>query len=366
MFWPRQRSGEATVAHDTRGHTVRGRAARLETGSHSIATVGNTADAMRPLNEDLGVRFLAFVLNCKESVITKRLEGRTNLTAAREAVLAELLSFLISLPQGDSGPVSVRSTYLAQLAQHSPDIGSSWVTATRIDMGGTVEVPRRTDRLGATLMDLARDTFPMFLLPRKPPAFGVLFEPSLMTILFHHPRHAEFEDAVMKDSTLRLLFPDQSPESGIFGYVLRSTGHGGGLQLSMFADGVLRNAWLALSRGTAPVNLHAFAESTLEQIYLIRRAVQRKRLTIPALVGITGVRLPPGRVLTLPWGRLREITDDERDMIPSGIQGKLTTTTEDGTTITIDYAGDLIMEASVPYEIKILRFAETHEWPRDS
>jgi hypothetical protein len=52
-------------------------------------------------------------------------------------------------------------------------------------------------------------------------------------------------------------------------------------------------------------------------------------------------------------------------MVPPGLGGQLNTTTEDGKQITIDYAGDLVMEMDVPYKIKLGELQSGEGWPTD-
>jgi len=90
------------------------------------------------------------------------------------------------------------------------------------------------------------------------------------------------------------------------------------------------------------------ADGVLEALRLARDAIEGKKVSIPAIVGVAGVRPANGRKLDLPWGQLRQITPADETRIPPGLAGKVTTSTSDGRQIEIDYAGDLVMDSRCP------------------
>jgi hypothetical protein len=131
----------------------------------------------------------------------------------------------------------------------------------------------------------------------------------------------------------------------------------------MFAAGLLENAWQVLSNDTSTSGPEEYIDTVLDQLATVRKATAGKKLTIKALVGVTGLRLPDDVTLDLPWGRLRPASEQDRPLIPPGFGGKLTTTTEEGKQIEIDYAGDLVMEMDVPYKIKVGPGDSSSAWP---
>lgn len=313
------------------------------------------------LLEMLGMPFLCFVLNAEESEIEKRLRGDEPLLAQQETTLSELISFLGTLPHTD--PFSAAMS-LSILGQHNPSLGASWPIAARINAGGTVELPPGADAVTNALLGLIRDAYPLFLLPPIDEPFAV--HRTLTTVpLFKHPQKTEFEAAVMDDPTLARLFPNDDPHAGRHGSVYRSTGAGGGIQLALFADLLLNNGWRYATRAGEPVPIREFAERTFALVDLIKKAISGEPLQVPAYVGITGVRLPAGMRIEMPWGgQLREVTAADQRHIPKDLAGKLTMTHPDGSNVEIDYAGDLVMELDVPYKIKLDRFDDrSRDWP---
>lgn len=317
------------------------------------------------LLEIVGKRFLSYVLGVDETAVENRLQAGAELDPQREAVLRELLAFL-DLQAQALGPEQRSSLpyVLGTLGTYQEQLGHSWATATRESLGGTVGVVPSAEPSQSALVSIAQDVYPLLLLPRSTEEpFGFLAGPSLSSAVFRHPKSKVFEEAVMQDEVLKHLFPGTSEHSGWHGNVYRSTGTGGGIQLSMFASGLLENAWQALSHATSSPEPEEYIRTVLTQYKTARRAVAGKKMTIKALVGVTGLRLPDDLTLDLPWGRLRHATEQDSSLVPPGLGGKLTTTTESGTQIEIDYAGDLVMEMDVPYKIKIGSADETSGWP---
>jgi Apea-like HEPN len=301
------------------------------------------------LLETLGLPFLSFVLNAEETAISERLTSGALLSNRQEATIGALVTFLGRIPRTD--PFSIGFA-LADLGRHQPSLGMSWATAARQNSGGSIDLPVRRDPLSASLLSFVRDLYPLFLLP--PPPEPLAFRGVDVTSpLFGHPEKSEFDAAVMADSALSKLFPDETEHQGRHGYFYRSTGGGRSIQLSMFAETVLQNAWrLSQFRHGRPTPSQ-FADEALGIIEFGRKALDSKPLTIPALIGIAGLRLPEGRAIDLPWGRLREATSADQRFVPPGLAGQLSTTDASGTSVTIDYAGDAVMEYDVPYAVQL-------------
>ncbi len=64
-------------------------------------------------------------------------------------------------------------------------------------------------------------------------------------------------------------------------------------------------------------------------------------------------------------GRLRAVTEFERALIPPGLSGKLSAALEDESAVTIDYAGDLVLEQHVPYRIRVQQLEPGTDFPAD-
>src|SRR5206468_1124648 len=163
---------------------------------------------------------------------------------------------------------------LGTLANYQEQLGHSWATAIRLSLGGAVGVAPPVGSPKSALVAIARDVYPLLLLPRSTEEpFGFLAGPSLSSAVFRHPMSKVFEEAVMQDDTLKRLFPETSEHSGQHGTVYRSTGTGGGIQLSMFAAGLLENAWQVLSHATSAPGPNEYVQTVLAQFETARKAV---------------------------------------------------------------------------------------------
>lgn len=315
------------------------------------------------LLEILGLRFLAYVLNADEETIGTRLQGGSQLAPNQEAALGELVAFLGTLSSGTNAqPPALRALALGALGEFREDVGVSWARAARLSLGGDDDLPRTKDAIAASLIAIAADVYPLCLLPRVDEHhFGFLMGPPLASVVYRHPQTKTFEDAVMNDETLKRLFPEANEQSGRFGAVYRSTGSAGGIQLSMLASGLLENAWEAI--GHLDPDASTYARSALQQLDAIRTAIRGKPMTVKARVGITGLRLREGITVPLPWGVLREARESDRYMVPPGLSGQLSHTTEDGKQLIINYAGDLVVEMDVPYRIRLGAVDVEAGWP---
>lgn len=311
------------------------------------------------LLETLGIPLLACVLNESADGVAARLERGTPLSAKQEAILGELVQALGQIPRTD--PFSLRLS-LSVLGEHDAALGSSWATSAHTAAGGTLELADANDDLTASLMAMLRNVYPLFLLPRGDERFG---RPAaeITGPLYRHPERERFEAAVMSDSSLAQLFPEESEMSGHHGTIHSSTGSGGSVQLAMFAEGMLHSGWEFAALRHARPTMRQHGGGVLEVLELVRDAIEGKEVVIPAIIGVTGLRVAGDESLDLPWGLLRAVTPADEARFPPGLAGKLQTSTADARQIEIDYAGDLVMELDVPYKVGLGMSVEGFDWP---
>ncbi len=214
------------------------------------------------------------MLNASTSEVRARLEVGRNLEGQREAVLGSLIQFLGSIePQNDEGVFQLRLA-LSVVGEFNPDLGMSWAAAAHIEAGGSFDLPAEEDPLQAALSAMVRDVYALFLLPRGADSFAFPFIASLAAPLYRHPEREHFEAGVMADASLSRLFPEENEHSGRYGQILRSTGIGGTLQLSMFAEALMRNGWQLASLGVETPNPRHLFEKTLELLDVVRSAAR--------------------------------------------------------------------------------------------
>jgi hypothetical protein len=303
------------------------------------------------LVEVFGLPLLAYLCATSDDEMERRLAGQSALTEPQENVLARLFELGEQAEVQSAAGGAPPALQLTGLGMYDAETGTTYGNNLRLYAGGAVEVPVPEDALLRALSELIRDVYPALLLPSEMPfprTFGA------GASLYMHPARESFESAVMADSSLAKLFPSSDASSGRHGMVMASTGRGGGIQLSLFAGAIIEAAWAELESAGIRPTAETLCREMAPWISTARSIADGEEVQIPALVGFAGVLLPPNVQLDLPWGTLRPRTASDEAFAPAPLAGKLSTTTEEGETILIDYSGDVVFETKVPYRVRIL------------
>jgi hypothetical protein len=329
----------------------------------SMDNQGGTAASETLLLEVVGPRFLRYALNADEESITAHFQG-SPLGEPRDAALQELvlvLGQLIPDPNADPFP---RQVQLDALGNYIPQQETSYVNTLRVRCGGSIVAAESNDPVISGILPIARDMYPLFLLPPPPEPWNASFL-SMARPLFRHPGRALFDDSVMEDSELSRLFPEDREHLGRSGQFRSSVGRGGSLQLAMFADLLIRSSWSWLRLDAEEPTLNEFLGAVAASVGRVRDAVMGRSVRVPVRIGLTGVKLPDGAgPVALPWGRLRASRNLDREMVPPSIVGALSTTTPKGVQVVIDYAGDIVVEMEIPYLVELGPQDFQSDWPQ--
>lgn len=299
----------------------------------------------------MGIPLIAYVCNATASDVAARLDDGQNLVPIQEAAIAQLAALADQVSAASEVQNVPISLFLDGLGVVPHGADTSPANLLRLASGGSIDLPTTEDPVAALLLRVARDVFPVLLLPQDNEfPFSNL---ALSRPLFLHPLHSELEVAILADEDLKRLFPSESEHSGRYGMTFRSTGAGGSVQSSMLHQLVIQDAWKWIEFSGADKTISSLAQGILVTLDRVRRALREEEVEVQVAIGFAGLLLPEGSVLDLPNGRLRSATPKDLDFVPSGLPGKLSHTTEDGTSITIDYAGDVVLETSVPYRVVV-------------
>lgn len=317
----------------------------------------------------LGVQFVAYTLNLQVGELEHHLNADDQpLTDDRESVLQQLATFVSALNFQQTGSEALWHLNLDVLATVQADLRETWPNAMRTALGGSTEVRTVRGQHRQSLVQMARDVYPLFLIPTSTSPIPDPFTPPLSRPLYQHPLRQQFEQAVLRESALKTLFPEKHESSGWVGYVTHSTGSAGTLQLAMLPELLLRSGWRMARLEHAAPTLDQFVAGVLRSVDAVRAAAAGRISQIPVRIGITGV-IADSRALELPWGRLRPAGLQDAELMPKKLDRQLSTTTASGKNITISYGGDLVLEMDVPYRLRaeVWDPSETSftEWPAD-
>jgi hypothetical protein len=141
----------------------------------------------------------------------------------------------------------------------------------------------------------------------------------------------------------------------------------GGVQLWGFGGHLITKAWV-LARFEAVAPTVAETAAKLDQVLqAVRRVARGKGVDLPARVGLAGVLLPED-FEPVQVGSLRIRRSDERDewlVAGTTLTGSLGATSHDGEDFQIDYAGNIVLETTTRYRVKLTSFEPDQEWPSD-
>lgn len=203
------------------------------------------------------------------------------------------------------------------------------------------------------LVQFATELYPAFLIPLPAdPLARMTGRPT--NALFQHSERYAFQAAVLADATLCRLFPDNTEHGGRSGFVYRSTGAGSGVQLVSFATVILDSAWRSLQPMNRQPTLAEFLQAVADTLAPIRRAILGKSTVVRALIGLAGIRLSEGQSIDLPFGRLRTMTEGDREFMPpvTFLRGAVAARQGGGEALA-DPNGNAVLDIRVPYRIKL-------------
>ena len=319
------------------------------------------------LLEIFGVPFLSYVLNLPSDGVVDFVHQHKQADSLRSAALNALGGLMAQ--RNITAERTQQDVFwrlgLDVLALRSKT-EEAWPNRVRLALGGDCTIRRSRGDHRILLQQLARDVYPMFLIPARA---DDPFTPSLGGALHQHPDRADLEAAILADSELTKLFPQEEEHSGRIGMVFQSTGSGGTLQLWTFPELLLRSGWQKACHAYKSPSLQDFVDGVLWALDTTRRAVQGKPVTVPVRIGLAGVTLAGTTELELPWGRIRPLDDRDKRVIPPHLEGELSTTLPTGESIVINYQGDLVVEMDLPYSIVVREWdsaddsMSTPEWP---
>jgi len=327
-----------------------------------------SAEASTLLIQAFGIPLLAYLCASDKDSLRDRFRNGTPLGDTREELLTHLTSLANQLAlESAEGRAPMQLLSADLLGRWEPLSGTTVANVLRLSAGGSIDlVAPASDDVAAILVTFLRDLYPLLLLPRMEPAW----RPPLLELggpFYRHPAQEQMGQTVLADPDLRRLFPRRIEGSGWVGATYRSTGVGGSLQLTSLPQLLITDAWWWCHLVEDPPSREQLVESIRETVSLLRRAVRGEPADVKALIGFTGVVFEEGASTVLPFGTLRAVSEQEKEIALPMLEGRYSSAGSDGESVTASYAGDLVLETRLAYRIRLRDPEDTTlgPWPED-
>jgi hypothetical protein len=155
--------------------------------------------------------------------------------------------------------------------------------------------------------------------------------------------------------------------------ILKNTGGGSSIQLSLFPGALLYAAWEGCEADNPSPT--AFALVAVKHLALVRSVLRHEPYNAVARTAFTGVLLPPGRTLELSDALVRPLSARERKfprLAPIGQEpgyepiGRRRTAEDDGgEPVVINLGGDLVLEYRFPFRLRLENPEYSGGFPED-
>jgi hypothetical protein len=317
------------------------------------------------VEEAVGKRLLAYILNCEEDTLPALCSCDTTLSERQRAVVDLLVEFQTRFPTG-LDELNIKLTverYLTQASADGKTLAALLHGHVTEDMS-TEGIPTGQDDLERALIALAVDTYPLLLLPPNPalPSVAHKHGPHIAGLLFNHPQQVVFGEAILRDAVLGNIYASQGESSGHIITVPRGTDEHN-QQLLLVSDMILRAAWRKFE--AQELTLANFVAVALEELNILRAVHAGERQSAAARIAFTGVLLPPGRELRLAEGTVRAVNEQDRRSAPESLKGQLNSTNASGKSTVINYDGDVLFEFQAHLEPQSSPPGILGRWPSD-
>jgi hypothetical protein len=305
------------------------------------------------LGETFGIKLLTYLCAISVEEMETRLDSGNALVPQAEAVLAELAAFAqIVAAQQTANPGLPAVVALQPLGQFDPASGTTVANRLRLEAGGdlleaSMGGAADDDLVKSLLFTMARDAYPMCLAPSD-----VRF-PMSLTSLYQHPARAELDTAITEDPALSRLFPEDEVGLGHRGTVYTSLGRGSSIHTVLFGSTIVAAAWDAATMDSETPSLAELLAVVNTLVDVIREAAGGKQPGVRARLVFTGLVTANGATIETPWGPLRPLTEIERRAAPTQLEGTVSGTDPDGKSVTVSYAGELVLETTLPYGVVV-------------
>lgn len=303
----------------------------------------------------MGHKILGFILNIEVEDALAVLNGQYDLSEERAEVLNNFIQTCRQLRmQGiDQGDVDFSVFHiLPQILQNNRHIFNVW----HEQLGGEqvhVDIP---DPVVSSASKIALEIFPLFLI--KLPTNSHFFIDTLShlsSLTYKLEERQTLIDSVMADPSLVKLFTNVGEnEMDTHCQYMASSGRGGGLQLAVFPNTLVANAY-ELMKIRGDISREALLASVAETIEMLRNLGEGNQIEVPAFVGFHNVGLDDFSEMELESGKVRAYNEEILSLIPS--QARPSTLGGENKIL------GLILEYKYPYQIILGEQQGRNRWP---
>src|SRR6266487_74271 len=303
------------------------------------------------MEQAVGSRLLEYLVASTAEELPGLVAGDSTPSTEQVEVVVAFRQMQAAIPDelDNESAVNVVRSWLRQIGPDGRSVARS-LHEHSIGDDGEESAPAAPDGIGAALVALALNAYPAFLLSPDPVMSGVMDELNISVTsgLFQDPQMTAFTESALTDQVLKDAFRHESEHVSRYAMVYRNTGSGSSVQLVMLPDLLLRSAWRHLSERASAYDL---ASQALIELQLVRDALAGIPRTVAAKLAFTGVPLPLGGELSVSNGIVRPVARTDRRVAPDSLSGQLTGTDSSGSSVVVNYDGDVILEYKYPYRV---------------
>lgn len=283
------------------------------------------------LESMLGLDFISYCTVVSKEDLSARFRGERTLPTASEAALGELISICTEVlrhveRQQATNPQTIVDPTWGIFGVLVADQNMSLANVIRAKAGGEIFRPDDADPLVGPLQQIVVNVFPILLIPpadRLPTA-----RVSLTSALISYPASSLTVDAIMADDDLKRLYPWYAPqgEQGADGLSKRS----GDLMIYNTIEAIVIYTFnkVILTSFELP-SAKEVCQEIRNSVTTAKNLIQGKRVSLPAAVGLSNLRLPPRTVIESKIGRLSEYSYIYDRWSPAPLRSKRVNQTSD-------------------------------------
>jgi hypothetical protein len=287
------------------------------------------APSREELVSHLGEEFLAYVSGATPEEIRTRVSNECSLVSRQreEAFVAALdvASRIITQRgamsvNGNEVPLPIDES-LTEFARVVPAEGLSVANVLRTASGASLPDVDVSDPLKRAVRELARDWFPILLLPEGDDEGSAGPHRSLRKtmVTYGHRAMTRIVQAVRaEDEALRAFFPTEIDADGMASSrtFMASTGQGGSLQLATLVPSLLNAAAFRLQMRSRPLTAASYLNAVDALVDELRALGRGEAVEVPAVIGLGSAQVDENFIAATPWGIVRALTSWHRRNAP--------------------------------------------------